>query len=152
MPTKIENIYDAIVTICETQLSDYRRLPNPYQITENAFLKLQRGFAVAVGPGLDTERFIGCLMTWQRVFSVTIVRKVLTTENNLEIRENLEKDILVDHDLLTKAFYNDNTLSGNVLKSSITDDSGINFIDGDRLKFLAIELSLLVEYQQDPNS
>jgi hypothetical protein len=152
MPTKIELIYDAIIDIIEAALTSHKRLPNPYEITENAFLKLDKGFGVAIGPGVDTQRYTGCRISWQRSFPITIVRRMATTENNIGLREKIEKDILIDHDLIRKAFYADHTLNQNATTSTILDDSGVNFIDGDRLKFIAIELNLLVEYDENTNN
>jgi hypothetical protein len=150
MPTKIEEIYDAICDILETSLSDYKRITNPYELTENSFLLLGKGYGIAIGPGTDTERYVGCLITERRSFAISIIRRMETTQNNLDKRVMIEKDILIDHDVLRKAFYNDSTLGSKAIKSTITDDSGINFIDSDRLKFLAIELNLEVEYQESP--
>lgn len=149
MPTKIEQIYDAIVDIIEAQLPSHKRLPNPYEITENAFLRLDLGFGVSIGPGVDTQRYTGCLISWQRSFPITLVRRMATTENNIDLREKIEKDLLIDHDLLRKVFYTNTTLNQTATTSTVLDDSGVNFIDGDRLKFIAIELNLLVEYEEN---
>lgn len=152
MPTKIETIYDAIVDLIEGELTTHTRIPNPYVLDENDFLRLTNGFAVAIGAGVDTSRSVGCIITWERAFTISLVRRIVTTQSNITQRETIEKDILVDHDLIRKAIYLDNTLSGNVMKATIVDDGGVNFIDGERLKFLAIDLNLLVEYQENPNA
>ena len=152
MPTKIETIYDAIVNLIEGELTAHTRIPNPYVLDENDFLRLTNGFGVAIGAGVDTSRTVGCIVTWERSFTISLVRRIVTTQNNITEREKIEKDILVDHDLLRKAIYLDNTLGGNVMKATIVDDGGVNFIDGERLKFLAIDMNLLVEYQENPNA
>ena len=152
MPTKIETIYDAIVDLIEGELTTYTRLPNPYALDENDFLRLTNGFGVAIGAGVDTQRSIGCIITWERAFSISLVRRVVTTQSNVTKRETIEKEILVDHDLVRKAVYLDTTLGGNVMKATIVDDGGVNFIDGERQKFLAIDMTLLVEYQENPNA
>lgn len=152
MPTKIEEIYDYCVDVIAAELPDYMRLPNPYVIDINTNLQLRKGFGIAVGPGTDTERFVGCLVSWERVFSIVIVKQVTTTQNNTDQREVIEKDLLVAHDALRKAFYLDSTLGGKAIKSTIIGDNGINFIDGERLKFLGIVMDLFVEYLEDPNT
>lgn len=150
MTTKIEQVYDALTTLVETTLSEYKRFPNPYVIDANTFLHMKTGFGISIGPGNDTERFVGCEVTWQRIFTVTIVQQITTTQNNLARREIIEKDILNDHDKLMKAIYLDNSLGGKAIKSFVTDDGGVNFIDGDRLKFLAMEINVAVEYADSP--
>lgn len=149
--TKISDIYDALVTVVSTELPDYMRFPNPYVIDTNTFLHQRAGFGISIGPGTDTQRYLGCLVTWQRDFTITLVRQVLTTQNNTAIRADLEKEILDDHDKLRKAIYLSNTLSGNAIKSTLIADSGLNFIDGDRLKFLALEMTVQIEYEESPS-
>lgn len=149
--SKIQEIYDALITVISGQLPDYTRLPNPYAIEENTFLHLRAGFGVSIGPGTDTERYLGCLVTWQRDFTVTLVRQVFTTQNNTALRVDLEKDLLDDHDNLMKAVYNNSTLSGKAIKTTAIADSGLSFIDGERLKFLAMEITVQVDYEDNPN-
>lgn len=149
--SKIQDIYDALVAVVAGELTDYMRFPNPYVIDTNTFLHQKAGYGVSIGPGFDTERYVGCLVTWQRDFSVTLVRQVMTTQNNTALRANLEREILDDHDKLRKAIYNNSTLSGNAIKSTLVSDGGLNFIDGDRLKFLALEMVVSVEYEDNPN-
>ncbi len=152
MPTKIATIYDKIVTLVEANLTGYRRLPNPYVIDSNTYLHLKQGFGIAIGPGNDTQRYVGCLVTWERQFNITLVREVIALQNNTDARETLEKEFLDDHDALRKAFYLGSSLDGEAIKSTVLSDSGISFIDGENKKFLALELNLFVEYQENPNS
>lgn len=149
--SKIQDIYDALITVISGQLPDYTRLPNPYAIEENTFMHMRSGFGISIGPGTDTERYLGCLVSWQRDFTVTLVRQVFTTQNNTALRADLEKDILDDHDNLMKAIYNNSTLSGKAIKTTAVADSGLSFIDGERLKFLAMEVTVQVDYEDNPN-
>lgn len=152
MPTRISDIYDAIVDQIEAKLTTHKRIANPYVIDDNSFLQLQKGFGVIVGPGVDTQRYVGCLVTWERQFTIILVRQITTTQNNIGSREVIEKGLLDDHDLLRKAFYLNSTLGGIAIKSTVSDDGGIAFVDADRLKFIQIAMSLFVEYQEDPNT
>lgn len=148
----ISEIYDDLVVLVESVLTDYRRLSNPYELTENQFLSLSSGYAIAVGAGVDTERLVGCKTSWERSFTISLVKKVTTTENNTLVREGFDKELLTDHEKLVKLFYNNTHINDYIVKSSIIDDSGISFIDGDRLQFLAIELNLVIEYFYDFSS
>jgi hypothetical protein len=148
----ISTIYDAINTVLATKLPQHRQLPNPYEVTQNTYLHLNKAYGIGVGPGQDTERYVGCLITWEQVHQIILVRRIVTTQNNTVARETLEKDLLEDWDILRKAFYLDNTLSGSAIKTTVTSHSGINFIDGDKLKFLGLEIQLVVEYQENPTA
>lgn len=147
MATKIEEIYDEICNLIETTLPDAKRFPNPYRMEVNALGRVDSAYGIEVGTGENTERYVGCLVSWQRNFTLRILRKITTTENNLGKRVILEKGILADHDALQKAFYN-TTLGNRVIKTIVTDDGGIQFLDGDTLKFLMMEITILVEYQE----
>lgn len=150
MPTKIETIYTNLATVVGTALTGYTKFPNPYIIDANTFLHQKAGFGIAIGPGVDTQRYVGCLVTWQRDFNITLVRQVLTTQNNTTVRVALEADILADHDALMKALFNNSTLSGYAISTTLVSDSGLNFIDGDLMKFLAMEMTVSVQYEDNP--
>lgn len=151
MPTKIEEIHEALCNLIAAELPTHKRFPNPYQIDANSFLHMTRGYGVAIGPGFDTQRDLGCHVTYERTFTVALVQKMSETQNSTGRRELVERDILEDHDKLVKAVYNDTNLSGRVISATVTDDGGVQFIDGDRLKFLALEMTIRVEYQDTLN-
>lgn len=147
MATKIEDIYDEVCDLVEAALPNAKRFPNPYQMEVNALGRVDSAYGIVVGPGQNTERYVGCLISWQRTFTLRLLRKIVTTENNLGKRVTIEKGILADHDAVQKAFYN-STLNGQVIKTIVSDDSGIEFLDGDTLKFLLMEMTITVEYQE----
>jgi len=150
--TKISDIKSAVVTLVSSTITGYQQLSNPYAIDENSHLTLKQGFGVAVGPGRDTERYVGCLVTWERLFTIILIRQVLTTQNNVTAREVIDTALLDDHDKLRKAFYLDSTLSGKAIVSTVSDDGGVFYAGDQEEKFLGLELTLKIEYQEDPNT
>jgi hypothetical protein len=149
MTTAIENIISALNTEIASQLSGYARIPNPYFLEANNQLFLNKGYGIVVGPGRDTERYVSCLVTWERSFTIIISNQITTTENNIDAREALEKAILVDHDKLIRAFYANTSFSGQSMKCQVSDDGGIEpFVTADNAKYFVMNLSLLVEYQE----
>lgn len=148
MPTVIENIYDALASKVDSALTGYYRLPNAYDITSSNFLSRTKGYAIACGPGNATNLQINCSVSWERVFTVTLANKIQTTDNNVELRASVDKDLLADHRALLYAFYNDLTLGGLVTDADVIDDSGIDLV-GIEQKFLGIEITVLVKYEED---
>ena len=148
MPTKIEDIYDALITNVSGALPDYVRLPNPYDITTSNFLSRTKGYAIEVGPAVRTDTQINCSVSWERVFIVTIANKITTTENNTTLRAGVDKALMADHRSLLEAFYNDLQLSGLAVDADISDDSGIEIV-GEEQKFLGMSISILVKYEED---
>jgi hypothetical protein len=149
MTTKIADIYDAIITLVSTELPTYARIPNPYAIDENTALFLKRSYGLAIGAGVNTERYVGCHVTWQRSYTLNLITQVVNTENDTTGRASVEKDLIDAHRLILMAFETDSTLGGNCIKAVVTDDSGIQYIEGQDGKFLAVEISLAVEYQEN---
>lgn len=146
--TKIADIYNAIITLVSTELPTYARIPNPYALDENTALFLKRSFGLAIGAGVNTERYVGCMVTWQRSYTLSIITQVVNTENDTTGRALVEKDLIDAHRTLLMAFETDSTLGGNCIKSVMLSDGGIQYIDGQQSKFLAVEIELAVEYQE----
>lgn len=150
--TTASDIKEAIIDIVEASLPLYTKIPDPYNIDTNSFLNLYKGYGVAVGPGFNTERYVGCLVTWARTYNIIIVQQITTTQNEIDIRESIDSEFLDDNDLLWKAFYLNSGLDGLAIKSTVLADGGIIPLDIGGLKFLSMELTLEVEYQDDPNN
>lgn len=148
MTTKISDIYDSIVTKLETILPGFQRVPNPYALDENTAILLRKAFGLAIGSGTNTERYVGCIATWERDYTIGLVTQVVNTENDTTGRAMVEKDIIDAHRDILLAFETDSTLSGQCIKAVITDDTGINYIQGVESKYLALEITLRVEYQE----
>jgi len=152
--SKISDIRDAIVDKIEATLtSGWRRLPNAYVIDQNTYLQLQKGFAVRSDSGLNTERLITtqCGVTWERIFTIILVRQMTSTQNNVDSRDAIDQALLDDIESLHKSFELDHSLGGKAITCIPVSDSGVNFIDAERLKFLSTEINLRVEYIFDPN-
>lgn len=152
MTSQILTVYDGIVDLIEATLSTYKRLANPYSVDSNTYIRMEEAFGLAISGGTNTERFVGCLVTWERTFIIVLVRKITTTQNNIGSREVLEKQILDDAEKLFKAFELNSTLSGTAIKAIVSGDGGVAFVDADLQKFFQLELTLDVEYLQGINS
>lgn len=144
----IATVYGKITDLIEATLPNHKRLPNPYDIGSNTFLHMiDQAFGLAVDPGTNTERYQGCLASWEQTYSIVLIRRVVTTENNTDARETIELNLLSDWELLWKAFENNNSLDGNVIKATVLGNGGINFFDIKNQKFLSMFVNLSVEHQ-----
>lgn len=153
MPTTITGAYDKVAALVSTTLPSYVRLPNPYVIDANTFLHLQTdAFGLTVDPGTNTERTVGCtLVTWEQTYTIVLIKRVAFTQNDTANRVTLEKEMLTDWQLVWKAFERDPTLGGDVIEATILGHGGINFVDTERLKFLALFINLSVEHEDTYN-
>jgi len=146
--SKISDIYDAIITKIGATLPTFQRVPNPYSLDENTAILLRKAFGLAIGAGANTERWVGCVATWSREFTIGLVTQVVNTENDTLGRAQVEVDLLDAHRALLLAIEADPSLGGLVIKAVITSDGGIEYIQGAQAKYLALEISLAVEYQE----
>ncbi len=148
---KIITIYNKIADKLEDLFEDINRLANPQEIFANGFHMLSdRSYALSIGPSDPTDRDF-CAPSRKRQFVIHFVRKITTTENNLDERVLIEQGILDDHRAIDVAFWNDVYLDGEAMDTTITSDGGINFLDGDSLKYLLMEVILEVEYKDNPS-
>jgi hypothetical protein len=144
----IETVYDTFTDKVAAALTGYARIANPYDLADNPDIILRKGYGVAIGPGTNTERFVGCIATWEANFVVGIILQVASTENNVDGRSTTERNLLEGVEALLIAFENDPSLSGNVIKAVVNSHSGIQYIPGERGKYVAIEIDFTVEYLQ----
>ena len=146
--TKIADIYDAMVVKIETALPSFTRLPNPYALDENTAVLMRNSYGIAIGSGTNTERYVSSLTSWQREYTIGLVSQVVSTENDTLGKALVEKNMIDAHRAIFQAFEIDSTLSGICTKALVVSDSGIEYITGNLSKFLAIEITISVDYQE----
>lgn len=147
--SKISQIHDAIVSIVATQLSNYKKLPNPYFAQDNNELYLSKGFGVAVGAGNRTDRLLSCQFSWQRNFTLVLTQLVGTTEHNTSQREVIVKSLLEDHTKVIEAIEKDSSLNGLCIRSEVFSDTGVQFLEGNSGRYFLIEIDIITEYLKD---
>lgn len=144
--SKVSTIYDALQTLVESNLTTYTKIPDPYKLEDNTELFLVKGFGIGMGNGENTERLVCGYISIRRSFTIALVNKVTTTENNLSSIATSEKNIMEDCYTLIKALEADTDLQGNCVKSTYLSDSGIEFIDSDLGKYLLLQMEVDIEY------
>jgi hypothetical protein len=146
--TKIADIYNAIVVKIETALPTFTRLPNPYALDENTALLMRNSYGIAIGGGTNTEKYVSCLTSWRRDYTIGLVSQVVNTENDTLGKAIVEKNMIDNHRAIFQAFEIDSTLSGICTKAVVVSDTGIEYIAGNLSKFIAIEINISVDYQE----
>jgi len=144
--SKATDIYNAIEILVVGSLSGYKQLPNPYELEANNELYLSKGLAIATGPGENTERFLNCSRTYRRAYIISLVNLVTANEHSVDDFQTIEKSLLDDVENIIAAFESDHTLGGEAIKAIGLTDTGLGFLEGDRAKYLAVEIGVEVEY------
>ncbi len=149
MSSKVTTIYDNLGTLVAAQLSTYTRIPNPYLVTHNNQLLLTKGYGIAIGPGQYVPLYTGCKTGRSRQFELILINQMAPTDHDITGRENAEKALVEDFLAVELAIESDNTLSGQCIKVDYQDDSGIEFLANDKLRFVKLNATFLVTYQEN---
>jgi hypothetical protein len=141
-------IYDGLISLIAGELSTYKRLPNAYDILENDILRAVKGYALSIGGGENTHRYIdGTMLTHKRDFTFTLTNLVTANELDATGRAVVEKAIFEDAYKVWKKLVSTTHL-GNIQVSTVeyTSDTGIEFYYTDSNKVISLVSTLTLEY------
>ena len=147
--SKISQIHAALLARLDAVLPSYRRLTNPYDIEDNNELYLTKGYGVAVGPGLRTDRLVSCQKSWERSFDVILTNQITTTDHNILANDTIQKSILEDHFAVFSDLEKETTLSALTIRSQVEADDGLEFVDLETARYYAMQITILTEYLED---
>ena len=151
MSTKITAIRDTFKTLVAAALgSSYTQVPNPYSPELNNQIMLAQGWGIAVGPAQKVDLEL-CEMGFERSFNVILVRLNTAPIHDIVTKEAIELALLEDFQTIRKSVERDNnTLSGNAIKTDYIADSGIEFLQDieSQQKFFSINITFSVLYQE----
>lgn len=147
--TSVSNIYDKIDTLLAGTLTGYTKVPDPYAPEMNNKLFLQKGYGLAFGDDNNRNRLVGCRISIEQEFVVPLINQIMTTDHNSTAHANAEKSIIEDKFKIIKALENDKTLSGTCAKCLYVGSSAIQYLEGDREKYLLTEIIISTEYLED---
>lgn len=143
--TVFDNINTRLNSIYATPT--YKKLVNPYILELNDTLSLNRGYAFFMGPGLNTKKLIGDVVTFER--EVTIVNTIVNrgTDRDVTIRETAEKTLLEDQFLAIDSFHQ--TILSDAWDLNWESDGGIEFIFTEKQNFLSIRSLYRLRYSEE---
>lgn len=147
--SQISSIYDAWETVIEANLTAYTKIRDPYEPDANPEVLLRKGYGIAIGDGLNSERLLSCKLSVERTFNIILVNTITATPNNKAAMATLEKNLMEDQFTLINAVEKDAGLNGTVRNVAYQADSGIDFLEGDSSRHLLLETQFVVEYFED---
>jgi hypothetical protein len=149
MTTAITDIVNNLYTLIGDTLTAYTELPDPYAIENNTELFLKKGFAVGIaGASNEQERSETCSRWIRRTFSFTLTNKITTTRENNTAIKTIQKSIMEDQELVLQAIYDDSTLSGKAIDITYTDDTGIQYLDINDIKYFSVTSNFEILYRK----
>lgn len=142
----ISTVHAAYISLIETALPTYVRIPDPYDPEKNASLILDKGYGLGFGPANNTERMKCPQLSIAREFFVVLTNKIVSLENDSNQRGSIEKSLFEDHFALVKAVEADPTLGGAAVITKYVSDGGLEFLNGEQAKHFLIEIVFESEY------
>lgn len=149
MSTTITDALDQIETELVALLTGYTRLPFPSVIEANTEGSLRLGFAIDVGPGVNTKELASCKMVIERDVSVILTRQVYAGSLDVDTKYDAVKNILEDHLIVVKHFEQNPQLGGIVTVFDYDSDNGVEPVFADKENFIKIELNFKLKYFED---
>lgn len=150
--TIASDVYTDFLARIEAVLPTHKRLPKPYRIEENSEQFLDQGFAIQIGPGVNTQRLLSCQVSIRREFIVILTRKFIASELSRLPKQVVELNLLEDQRLITRDLESDPTLgSTNVANSGYVSDTGVSFVFTERENVLRLNSVFFCEYLEDLN-
>lgn len=143
--TVFDNINTRLSSIYSTPT--YKKLVNPYILELNDTLSLNRGYAFFMGPGLNTKKLIGDVVTFER--EVIIINTIVNrgTDRDVTIRETAEKTLLEDQFLAIESFHQ--TILSDSWDLNWQSDNGVEFVFTEKQNFLSIRSNYRLRYSED---
>lgn len=138
-----------IETVLGTVAGGYKRLPNPYDVSENAELELRKGYGLAVLAGENTNRQVNCKISISRSIEVVLTRLYTGKIEDAPGRASLEQLLLEDQHKIINDLEQDISINGSTMYTRYVSDSGIEFASGVNGRFLMLKTQFSLEYLED---
>ncbi len=151
--SNISDAFDAIETVVKALLSDHKQLSDAYDLAENDTQTLNKGFGIALGPGLNPELELSCRLSMRKQIIIPITRLLVAHQLEVDRKNDSMKLLMEDQFLLIKDMEKDPTLnSSNAITSVVyKTDGGVQSmgIEGKNDKWLFINTSFELLYFED---
>jgi len=140
----LSTAYDEIRAQIASTLPNYTELNNPYVIEDEADLMFYEGWTVGIADAANTNRTICNKITFGRDFIITMTKRYYAPSRDIAARTVAEKELFDDQITLLKDLVV--FTSDAVVKIAYTNDSGVNFLAGDRFGILQLDTTITLEY------
>lgn len=147
--SQIADIYEALLVRLNTlypEQDGWNRLSNPYKPEENPDIFLRQGWAIAIGPALNTERLLNCRYSVERTITITLTRMYEALENDAINKSSTEVQLLQDQHLLILDLEQDTTVNGSSVQTTYRTDGGMEYVRGETDRFLMLRSDVTLEY------
>lgn len=144
----ISDLYDQLNAILASNFSStHKKLVNPYELTENDNLLLNRGYGFRVSSGNNPQLLSDCMTSIERTIEIILTVINRGTDRDIIIREDAEKVLLEDHIKLVKSLRVN--MDDPLAKLEYVSDNGIESIFDGEINFLTIRSTYNIKYIEE---
>ena len=147
--SNISDIYDGFHTSISALLTNYTRLPNPYDPNLNFNLSIEKGYGVGFSGAVNTERNLSCRLSVSRTFNIVLINQINAFDSNAVGLGVIEKSLFEDQFIIIKNLEKDTTINETLNTVKYTGDGGIEFIqqaDNASARYYLLESTFEAEY------
>lgn len=137
--TNVCDIFDELKTVIDDCLDGYKRLENPFIPEDNASNLWTKAYGIAIGPGGNPELLSKNKPSCTRDFVIVLIHKITSTDMAFDKRDDQQKEIAQDMDKIKVCLETNPDLGTLCTKAVLLNDQGVEFIDGERGKYLFME-------------
>lgn len=152
MTTNISTIFDAMDTLISTELTDYARIPNAYDMESNANLFVLKGYAIGLGAATNTERQLSCQLSLNRTFNILLTNQVTANYTDFDAFNDVAKTLFEDQYKIIKAIEKSPTINSGQVFAKFVGDGGLEFLVAGQAKYFMVEMQFDCEYFENLNS
>lgn len=125
------------------------QLTNPYNVAANTITALEKGWGLAIGPGLNTNRQLSCQLSIGRSMIVVLTRQFFANELDVDAKESGELLLMEDQFKVINDFESEPTINKTVAKSNFISDEGIKRVFETKDQYMKLESVFEMEYLEN---
>jgi hypothetical protein len=142
--------YDALIarveTVLSTTLNGYQRIPNAYNVEDNAEPILRKGYGVALLAAENSQRLVNCKFSVSRTMEIVLTRLYTGKVEDAPGKGSLEKLLFEDQYAIINDLEQDISINGSSMYTRYVSDSGIEFVSGGTGRFFMLKTQFSLEY------
>lgn len=148
----VSTYFDALLVRLDalmTSASGWTRIPNPYDVGENADVFLRKGYGLAIGAARNVQA-INCNQIVERTIRVVICREAMFTDSDATGVDGVVKQLMEDINTVMADFEKNQSLNNGAGFAGYVGDTGIQSIRDQEGKpaFLSMDAEFLLRLVQ----
>lgn len=147
----INDIYDELYSLVSTTLGDHIELSDAYEIDENDYMELAKGYGISFIGSQRLTRNATCQFSIERTIQITNTAVIYGGDRDKSIKKTFEKMLLTNQELIIDAIENSWTLNDTLDKIEFVGDDGIKPVFSNEENIVMLQSRFNLEYTKNFN-